>query len=297
MTRAILGVLLLAAFVMTGCAGLPVNGLKTGSVSITVDDQITSVEEAKEAVGLLRDNHAFPYTGIEDVEIGEHTVTLKGYKSTVEQSEGGGYIFNVPRTTFALAKSFGFTTLSETRNQVSIWLSDVQAVTLEHVEEFAQPQEESSGLGDEDIVRVSGDLTQVSGGYLCHLRLKDNEIVSFYSPDESYMKRVALGFGFLTGKTPVEDELNSVGIFLGTSFTPGLDRSADYIQQIRISGPADNAGVPLGEAVAAIDGVNTSGDEATDQTSLDHLGSGYHTIKTRDIGSLWGGQTWTLVVP
>jgi hypothetical protein len=185
------------------------------------------------------------------------SVSLGGFKTPLEgglagvPNRGGPVIALSPETSF----------FSESRGHISIWLADVDGISVEHRLAYAQ-----------DPFSESAELKPDGEAYVCQLRFNDGRYAAFYCARQDYAKRLASGFAYLSGK-PVS----------GNNYFPPSGCLLDYdrlvVQVELIGGPFDQAGIPLGAQIVEVDNHWASEEEL--RTVVARLGFGEHVVRYR----------------
>jgi hypothetical protein len=266
----------LGLVVMIGLGGMMLGGCfsettpdvayKRMPLTLAPADKLLSYEAAKDAVGLLRDSAFFNPGPFESVEVTPSSVTVSGFKT--EKGLGRGLYYRG----YSSAKSV----FSEGRNQVSIWLADIAEITIEQREVFQKHS-----------LQGIKNFKLKSNSYICQIVLNDGRIVPFRTSEESYARRVAAGFSFLTHKSVTD----GVQYPLAGCFISGVQDAVVIEEQL--GGPFDEAGIPLGAVVKSVDGKTGNMHQISD--ALDGLNIGSHQIIWGQLRSSKTSHSWITI--
>jgi hypothetical protein len=266
----------LGLVVMMGLGGLMLGGCVTGNVPdvafkrlrlpLYSTDVVNSFEAAKDAVSLLRDSSFSDPGPFENVEVTASSVTVSGFKTGQSTTVGsfGGWTSRVGGIYYTGGSSEAVSVFSEGRNQVAIWLADIAEITIEQRVLYTR-----DGPADAD------DLKPRRKAFVCQLVLTNGRVVPFYNEQESYVRRVAAGFSFLTHKPiTVTSQYPLAGCV--------LNANGPVVVEEQLAGPFDMGGIPLGVFVKQIDGKGGNAEQISDALLL--LGPGTHTITWGYVG-------------
>jgi hypothetical protein len=243
-------------------------------IFLNFSDKVSTLEMAKDAIGLLRDRSFSDPGPFDEVQVTDSTVTVRGFRTSVAIQNGVGIAYRIGD--LPVAQSYSKTKVTDGADQQSIWLADILQINVERCQYYPVPKNDydSPVLGRE--------------GFVCELVMRNSHRFQFWTSEESYARRVAAGFAFLSNKAVTSDlDIPSAG------FVPSNDQPTVFVELI--GGPFDQANIPLNAEIRKIDGHSFDGPEL--YSALRRLAPGTHTVEYKDIKPLTFVETTKFIIP
>ena len=229
-------------FVAAGCAELPPpeRTYQTQAFGMASSDSMADRASAENALGLLKDNSAFPLNKVARLTVTKDSVEVDGFLRTYESALSVGYGTAALLGRNALGYSVGLSRMYGTtqREQRVLWFADVDGVAVEHVVEFHL-------LHQADAPKST--YANAMDGYYCTVTMRNAQPVVFWSASPTYTKRVASAFALLSGK--------KVGTVTAYPAAGSLFRQEDCaVVDELVGGPFDLGQIPPGAKIERLDG-------------------------------------------
>ena len=263
-------IILLVVLITAGCATSPsYEAFKHRALLLEKSDGVQSLTEANESLKIIRDNSVFPDLKIEDLEVGEFSVVLKGFENSSSDSNG-----------FFLSSNYGSgfgVSSSQTerkREQISIWYKDVVLVSVS--------QQQTFDFGG-PFPPSEPKLTT----YNCYLKMRDGSNYVFAGARELPVKRLGSAFAFLS-HTKLATSLiyPKLGCF--------IDEASGCIVSLDVDGIAARSGLPLYAEIRALDGVKFREPKQLSK-ALEDISLGQHVVSIRPFGALTSREIEVMV--
>jgi hypothetical protein len=263
-------ILLLAALITAGCATSPPTlAFKHRSLVLEKADAVRSLAEANESLKIIRDNSVFPNLKVEDLEVGEFSVVLKGFENVSSNSAGFFHSSN-----YGSGFVVSSTETKKKREQTGIWYNDIVLVTVSQQQTF-----EFDGAYPPDEPKATT--------YNCYLKMRDGSSYTFAGARELPVKRLGSAFSFLS-HTKLATSLAY------PKFGCIIDEASSCIIGLDVDGVAAHWGIPLYAEIEALDGVRFKNSTQVSK-ALEEISPGQHVVSIRLSGSLAAKEVTVMV--
>jgi hypothetical protein len=249
-----------------GCTPFPNYAFYHRRIQIDDSDKLRSASEAREALKGLQDSSVFSEQKIASMEVGEFSLTLKGFDQISARNRTHAYVLPPIFGADQGLVENGVTNQQVRREQLNIWFKEIKKVVIYYQQFF--DREESQFVPDKPK----------RTNYNCLLELEDGTTVLFVGNREAPVKRLGLAFAMLSN-SKLQDGITY------SKFGCIFDPQTGAIVGLDINGMAAKIGLPLFSRIVALDDVPIGNQREISQI-MDELAEGPHVVTYKGWGSL-----------